>query len=170
MEASTGLFYFDATEWSPADAEVVIYCDASLTGLGFYCPADNVAYHADISATTTQKTIFYQEALAVLSALTWALDSKSSGIRLLIYTDSMNTVEMFHSLSALPGYNDLLMHAVGLLIPSSSSLRVLHVPGAENSVADALSRGLFTIALSLHPGLVIHLFRPPPCVSGADVQ
>ena len=64
-------------------------------------------------------------------------------------------VEMFHSLSSLPDYNDFLMHAVGLLIPSSSSLKALHVPGAENSVADALSQGLFTISLSLHPRLVI---------------
>ena len=73
----------------------------------------------------------------------------------------MNTVEMFHSLSALPGYNNLLMLAVGLPIPSLSSLQVLHVPGAENLVADALSRGLFKVTLSLHPGLVLRLFQPP---------
>ena len=59
MEASMGLFYFDATEWSLANAEVVIYCDNSLTGLGFYFPTDNITYHTDISATTTPWMIFY---------------------------------------------------------------------------------------------------------------
>jgi len=76
LETSTGLFYFNTAEWSPANADVVIYCDVSLTGLGFYCPADSIAYHADIATTMPPQTIFYQEALTILSALTWALDSK----------------------------------------------------------------------------------------------
>ena len=169
METSTGLYYFEATEWSPLEADFVIFCDASLSGLGFYCPGMNVGFHADITDSTPTRTIFYNEALSVLSALTWCLDSIPSIQKLLIYTDSMNTVEMFHSLSALPGYNDILLRAVGLLIPSSLSLRVLHIPGTENAVADALSRGLFNVALANHPGLVLRLFRPPPCVSGADI-
>jgi len=49
----------------------------------------------------------------------------------------MNTVEMFNSLKAQQGYNELLMLAVGLLIPSSISLHVFHVAGTENTVADA---------------------------------
>ena len=82
----------------------------------------------------------------------------------------MNMVEMFHLLSSLPGYNNLLMLTVGLLIPSLSSLQVLHVPGAENLVADALSRGLFKVTLSLHPRLVLQLFQSPLSVLGADIK
>jgi len=85
METSTGLFYFDVTEWSPAEADVIIYCDTSLTGLGFYCPADNIAYHMEVSTTMPPRTIFYLEALTILSALMWALDLKPTCKRLLIY-------------------------------------------------------------------------------------
>jgi len=53
--------------------------------------------------------------------------------------DSMNTVKNFNSLKAEQGYNELLMHAVGLLILSSISLHVFHIAGTENTVADALS-------------------------------
>jgi len=139
MENSSGLYYFEATEWSPSDADITIYCDTSLSRLGFYCPERTVGFHADIADTAPTCTIFYNEALSILSALMWCLDAKPSPRKLTIYTDSMNTVEMFHSLSALPGYNDILLCAAGLLISSSSSLRVLHIPGTENVVADALS-------------------------------
>src|SRR5882724_7674250 len=119
MGLSTGLYYFDVTEWSLTDADMVIYCDACLTGLGFYCPQCDIAFFADIANLTPTRTIFYYEALAVLSTLTWAHELAHLPHRLLIYTDSMNMVNMFHSMNAQPSYNDLLMHAVGILIPSS---------------------------------------------------
>ena len=84
--------------------------------------------------------------------------------------DSMNTVKMFSSLKAQLGYNELLMHAMGLLILSGISLHVFHIAGSKNTVADALSQGLLDVAQSLHPGLDLRLFWPPPCMSGADNQ
>jgi len=64
-----GLYYFEATEWSPSDANITIYCDASLSRLGFHCPERTVGFHADIADTAPTRTIFYNEALSVLSAL-----------------------------------------------------------------------------------------------------
>jgi len=169
MESATGLLLYDATEWSHLEADMVIFCDASLLGLGFYCPSLNIAYYVDIMDFTPTCTIFFYETLCILSALTWVHNSIYSPRQLLIYKDSMNTVEIFNSLKAEQGYNELLMHAVGLLIPSGISLCVFHIAGSENTVADALSRGLLDVAQCLHPRLVLQLFWPPPCVSGADV-
>jgi len=139
MESATGLLLFNATEWLPSEADMVIYCDASLTGLGFYCPYLNIAYYVDIAYFNPTRTIFFYEALCVLYALTWAHDCTYLPHRLLIFTDSMYTVEMFNSLKAHQGYNELLMHAMGLLIPSTISLGIFHITGANNTVADALS-------------------------------
>jgi hypothetical protein len=65
-------------------------------------------------------------------------------------------------LSALPAYNILLREAVDLLMAGRHDLRVLHVPGEDNAIADALSRAEFTRALRLRPQLRghIHLFSP----------
>ena len=139
MQSTTGLFLFDAIEWSPLDADLVIYCEASLTGLGFYCPSLNIAYYADISHIILTHMIFYYKYLSILSVLAWAHDLTHPPHRLMIYMDSMNTVKMFNSLKAQQGYNELLMLAVGLLIPSEISLCVFHIAGTENAIADALS-------------------------------
>jgi len=139
MQSATGLFLFDAIEWSPLDADLVIYCDTSLTGLGFYCPSLNITYYADTSHIVPTHTIFYYESLSILSALAWAHDLTHSPHRLMIYMDSMNTVKMFSSLKAQQGYNELLMLAVGLMIPSEISLHVFHIAGTKNAIADALS-------------------------------
>jgi len=75
METAMGLLLFDATEWSHLEVDMVIFCDMSLLGLGFYCPSLNIAYYVDITDFTPTRMIFFYETLCVLSALTWAHNS-----------------------------------------------------------------------------------------------
>lgn len=58
----------------------------------------------------------------------------------------------------------MLKAAVDVLIKNDYSLRVLHVPGDENTVADALSRVQFSVALNLEPELKLFTFLPPGLV------
>jgi len=70
-------------------------------------------------------------------------------------------MEMFNSLHAQDGYNDILLFTVHILISTGISLRVFHIPGMDNSVADALSQHLPETAITLSPGLQVNLFQPP---------
>src|SRR5882724_2900575 len=110
MEASPGIFLLDSLEWSTVDADLMIYCNTCLHGLGFYAPSHNPAYYAEFTDILSLHSIFYYEALCVVSAIAWAIQLKDLPSRLLIFTDSMNMVEMFHLLSAQSGYIDLLLH------------------------------------------------------------
>jgi hypothetical protein len=62
------------------------------------------------------------------------------------------------------------MSAVDVLITHSVDLRVYHVPGHENVVADALSRFRNDVALQLVPDLIINTFTPPQDAMGAGGQ
>ena len=50
---------------------------------------------------------------------------------------------------------------VCILISTSISLQVFHIPGTDNSVTDALSWHLPETAITLSPGLQVNLFQPP---------
>ena len=89
------------------------------------------------------------------------------GSKILIYTNNANTVDIFQSLRCLPAYNHLIKTAVDILIKNNFSLRVLHVPGEDNVVADALSRVQFSIALQIEPSLNLYTFNPPGMVGSA---
>jgi hypothetical protein len=78
----------------------------------------------------------------------------------IIYTDNSNTVDIFSSFRALPQYNHLLKTAVDILNLGDSDVRVLHVPGADNAIADALSRADFQRAIDLAPDIKISAFEP----------
>ena len=80
--------------------------------------------------------------------------------RFIIYTDNSNTVDIFSSLRALPPYNHLLKTAVDILNLGRHDMRVLHVPGVDNAVADALSRADFQRAITLIPDLKVATFEP----------
>ena len=112
MESSLGIFLLDSLEWSADDVDLTIYCGACLHGLVFYAPSHNVAYYAEFTDILSLHSIFYYEALCIMSAIAWAVQLKDFPSRLLIFTDSMNTVEMFHSLSAQSGYIYLLLHVL----------------------------------------------------------
>jgi len=121
------------------------------------------------SATPTDchlQTIFYFEALSISSAILWASGLIPLVRHLLIFTDSLNCMEMFNTLHALEGYNDILLFVMCILITTGISLRVFHVPGTDNIIADTLSRNLPLAAAASLPRLEIHLFEPPRKVLG----
>lgn len=59
------------------------------------------------------------------------------------------------------------MLAMNVLLELNVDLCVYHVPGAEHSVADALSRFHNDQALQLVPDLIIDTFTPPRDALGA---
>jgi hypothetical protein len=71
---------------------------------------------------------------------------------------------MFNSLSALPNYNEILKTAVDHILSDYENpmqLRVLHIPGDLNDVADALSRGQLHSVVDDVPNISINFFTPP---------
>ncbi|KAJ7065763.1 hypothetical protein C8F01DRAFT_982327 [Mycena amicta] len=135
--------------------------------MGFWIPENLLGFHSLVPSDPPSGTIFFFEALCVLSALRWycssvlARTTKATRFRLTIYTDNQNTVHIFNTLRATPVYNRLLRAAVDDLTRYNVDLRVLHIPGKDNFVADAISRNRFDDARRFAPGLVICPFAPP---------
>ena len=159
-----GTRVLQSVDWDLESADVTAYCDASLNGLGFWFPGFNAGFWSSVPEDPPKDTIFYFEALSVLSAILHSTSFGSPVSKLVIYTDNMNTVQMFNSLSALPQYNEIIKAAVDHMISDLDNhiqLRVMHISGNLNTVADALSRGLLHTVIDNVPNIVIHTFSPP---------
>ena len=164
IERSGGIHLLKSFNWTPAEADFVIFCDACPEGMGFWYPVSKDGYYAPTPVNVPTDVIFYYETLCVLSAIVNVQTKAPAGSKVLIYTDNANTVDIFRSLRCLPAYNHLLKAAVDVLIANDYSLRVLHISGDENVVADALSRVQFSVALTCVPELKLFAFHPPGLV------
>lgn len=167
LEKSDGVHLFKSLSWDPSSADVVIYCDACPEGMGFWYPAFHEGYYAPTPVNVPTDVIFYFESLCVLSALHHVQSKVPRGSKILIYTDNSNTVDIFRTLRCLPPYNHLLKSAVDVLIANDFSLRVLHVPGEQNVIADALSRVQFSVILGRQPNIKLFTFNPPGLVGSS---
>ncbi|KAF9019728.1 hypothetical protein BDZ89DRAFT_958978 [Hymenopellis radicata] len=170
VQASSGMLFFANLDWNPrTEANLTIYCDASLTGMGFWIPELNIGFTCPVDGDSMRELIFYWEALCVLAALQWYEDSGTvSPARLTIFTDNLNTVHIFDTLRALPDYNDILLASIDIRVRSNIDIRVLHVPGTDNVVADALSHEYFDFLHVHFPRLIIESFKPPRTTLGAS--
>ncbi|CDO77126.1 hypothetical protein BN946_scf184657.g1 [Trametes cinnabarina] len=164
FEKHGGIHLMRASSWGPNDADLVVFCDACLTGMAFWIPALSLAFVSDCPGAPVglEDNIFWFEVLTVLAALEWVHEHLSPlPTRLAIYTDNLNTVQMFDSFRAIRCFDELLLSACELLIASNIDLCVWHIVGQHNTVADALSRGLFHVARQYAPHLAISSFIPP---------
>ena len=158
---SSGVQLLKSIAWDVDQADYVVYCDACPEGLGFWYPRTKEGFHAATPSNVSREYIFYFESLCVVSALDHIQTRAPKGSKIIIYTDNSNTVDIFRSYHCLPAYNSLLKTAVNIVLANDFSLRVLHVAGNNNVVADALSRVRFSVALQNEPQLQITLFKPP---------
>jgi hypothetical protein len=167
LQDASGVRLLRSTAWDPSLADVTIYCDACLEGMGYWFPDHHVGYFSPTPPSPPVDRIFYYEALCVVAALHRAHRMSPNGSRFVIYTDNTNTVDIFNSLHCLPAYNHILRFAVDILLDGDHDLRVLHIPGEDNDVADAISREDFSRVLDLQPGLSLLDFQPPQMPLGA---
>ena len=161
MCASLRINLLSSMSWEIDDADATVFCGACMEGLTFYYPDCSTGYYAPIPNNTTCKIIFYFEALAVASTCNDLKSTMPHCSHIIIYTDSKNTVNMFSSLRCPPEFNPLLWHCINVMISREFQIRVLHIPGALNTVVDAISWHDFYQAQQLAPGLHIECFQPP---------
>ena len=167
VRGSDGVYLFEDVDWDVRCADVTAYSDACMSGLGFFFERSQEGFQCKVPQDPPKGTIFYFEALAVVSVVEAATQLPTIPSRLLIFSDSSNTVDIFHSLRSLPPYNGLLKYTVSLLIKHNISLRVVHIPGVDNIIADSLSRFENTKAIASCPGLSISSFQPPRLALGS---
>jgi hypothetical protein len=148
LKHDNGIRLLHQIRWDPSSADITLYCDACLEGMGFWFPDKCVGYYSPVPESTTEEHIFYYEALCVLSAIHHATDFLCAPptTKLLIYTDNDNTVAIFNMLRCLPHYNSILIDAADICITTNIHLRVIHIPGELNCIADAISRNNFPLA------------------------
>ena len=150
-----------------SEADVTVFCGACPKGMGFWLPDEDVGFYCATPAQTLP-LIYYVEALCVLAALKHCCVFMSPHQKLLIYTDNTNVVDIFSSLCCRPEFNTIIKHAVSSHVKSQIDVRVLHIPGDMNGVADAISCAEFDHAKTLAassllstPSLSILDFSPP---------
>lgn len=162
-----GTHIISATTWDPAEADTILYTDACLEGMGFWYPGQRIGFYSTTPSHPPSKLIYYFEALCVVSALDHVSRFHPSASKVVIYTDNFNTVDIFSSLRCLPELNHLLLFAVDILINSNVDLRVLHVPGERNIIADAISRLRIGVVTDIIPDFKLGSFQPPQFLLGA---
>ena len=157
---SDRVFLLESVMWEVSDATCILETDACPEGYAYWYPPTRQGFSIATPRDTPFTRIIFFEGLAVLSALNDAHHRFPRGSKILIYSDNSTTIAMFNSLRALPEYNCILKAAVDILLKGKHQLRVLHIAGQSNTVADALSRGEFMHALDLQPTLTIQSFKP----------
>jgi hypothetical protein len=170
LEQSDEVYLLKSVSWQlyPLPSNTLeVYCDASGSGMGFWYPKLNLAFQSNLPDHSPVQDIFFSEALCVSVAIHDAVTRLPENGRLAVYTDSLNTVYLFNSLSVGPGYNPLLMDVIEVILVFRIDFRVFHVSGDNNIVADHLSHWRAREALRCSPGLRILPFQPPRNALGA---
>ena len=110
INRSSGVHFLKSVEWDPRSSEscaFTAFTDASGVGLGFFVPSSKLVFQCPLLSVSASEHIFFFEALAVCSTFHYFAERiQVLGCnRLVIYTDSSNTVDIFNSLRASTPYN-----------------------------------------------------------------
>ena len=132
-----------------------------MEGLTFWYPSCHQGFYSPIPVYQTKRTIFFYKALAATSAVDNLQEQEIHHSKIVLFTDSLNTVDIFNSLKCQTIFNPLLLFCVDTCISNKLNLWVLHVPGIGNEVVDEISQRNFGKALRLVLELQISLFQPP---------
>ncbi|KAG2341729.1 hypothetical protein BDR05DRAFT_887795 [Suillus weaverae] len=121
--------------------------------MGFWYLSLNLGFQSNLPSCPLIDDIYFSEALCVVSTIHDGITCLPQNGQLVLFTDSLNSVYLFNTLSGGPGYNQLLMDAVEVILAFNIDFWVFHISGNENIVADHLSHWQASEAITTSPGL-----------------
>jgi hypothetical protein len=160
---SIGVRFVDSTHWIDDDADMVIWTDASLhLGLGCYYASNALVYQLRPPPPGIKIDIFFLELIAILSGIFHIASLPHPPRRLLLFTDSLDSVCVLNTLSASePIHTAPLLAIAEIILFSGIDLRVRHISGISNVRADMLSRLLLNDYSRQFPSDRVRTLVPP---------
>ncbi|KAF5383038.1 hypothetical protein D9615_004923 [Tricholomella constricta] len=142
IPSAIGVRFIDDGLWRVDEADMVVWTDASTSkGLGFVYSNQGFCYALQPCPPGVRIDIFFLELVAILSALHHIASLPSPPRRLLIWSDSLNSVGAMNALRVAESlHNGPLLAIAGIALRTNIDIRVCHIPGDENVRADLLSR------------------------------
>jgi len=159
-----GVRFIDDGFWTDSAADLTIWTDASLTtAFAFVYGSEGFVYQLQPPPANIKVDIFFLELVAIFSAIYHAATNFSKPpCRLLLFTDSLDSVGVLNSLSATQSmHNGVLLGIAEVILRSHIDLRVRHIEGKLNIRADLLSRLLLDDFARQFPDTRVRLFDPP---------
>jgi hypothetical protein len=158
-----GVRFTDVGLWSDIDADMVMWTDASLrNALSFVYSNKGFLYPIKAPPLGMKIDIFFLELLAIASAVHHAGSLAQPPRRILIWTDSLDSVAVLNSLHTSESlHNAPLLAIAEVILRTGMDLRVRFIEGKRNVRADMLSRLLIDEYQSKFPADRVHRFTPP---------
>jgi hypothetical protein len=158
-----GVHFVNASHWDDREADFVLWTDASLRlGLAFVYAGRGFAYSISPSNMKEKIDIFFLELVAILSAVHHTALFPCPPKKLLLWTDSLDSVAAYSSLRASESLHiSVLLALAGILLETGIDLRIRHIAGKENTRADLLSRLMIDEFHRRFPSESVCLFSPP---------
>lgn len=163
MLAEDGVHLLTSVDWAVGDLNkisVTMFTDTLMQGLGIWFSCKHAGFQCCLPCDAPSRIIFVFEALAVICGVRICAH-KYRQRRLVCFSDNINTVDAFASMSAAGPVNRLLRFAADLLIDFNIDFRWYYVPGKDSFVADALSRFQNDKVRMIAPNIEISIFTPP---------
>ena len=130
--------------------------------MAFIYAGRGFAYALKENASKEKIDIFFLELVAILSAVHHIGLLSHPPKRVLLWTDSLDSVAAYSSLRAAePLHNSVLLALAGILLETGMDLRIRHIPGKVNTRADLLSRLMIDEFHHRFPAERVCLFTPP---------
>ncbi|KAF5361122.1 hypothetical protein D9758_009074 [Tetrapyrgos nigripes] len=125
LPSAIGVKFFDKGIWGDEEADMVFWTDSSLTiALSFVFAGNGFVYDIKPPPPSVKVDIFFLELVAILSAINFAVSRPSPPKRVLIWSDSLNSVAAFDSLGTSEHIHTCVMLAVtGLVIRSGIDVK-----------------------------------------------
>jgi hypothetical protein len=153
----------DMVMWTYADADMVMWTDVSLyNALSFVYSNKGFLYPIRAPPPGVKIDIFFLELMAIASAVHHAGWLAQPPHRILIWTDSMDSVTILNSLHTSESlHNAPLLAIAEIILHTEMDLRVCFIEEKKNMRADMLSHLLIDEYQSMFPADSIHRFTPP---------
>ena len=158
-----GVHFVSASHWDDQEANFVLWTDASLRlGLAFTYAGHGFTYALSVNNSKEKIDIFFLELVAILSAVHHIALFPHPPKKVLLWTDSLDSVAAYSSLRAAESiHNSVLLALAGVLLETGMDLRIRHISGKENTKADLLSRLMINEFHHRFPSNRVCLFSPP---------